>query len=302
MAKQDLEHALREALNHDPSIETTRLRITLLEDTVALEGEVSNLHAKARAGAIALALVPFLQVDNSLVVAVNRPPHDSELTRLAQEALAKDPMLTKDLGVRVHDGIASLVGTAETLEEVMRASDILAHIPGIRSIHREAGLREKVRVPETDAFYDVDDQSIISAIALRVGKLEDTLPRRITIRADNGTVFLYGMVPTGCDRLRIEREAFRVAGVHRVHNNLETLDGTTGGNEALERMIRDKLGKKGDDATTGYIGVMVEDDTAFLFGFADYPEGKEQAGKIARETPGIRNVVNDIQMQDKQKA
>lgn len=67
-------------------------------------------------------------------------------------------------------------------------------------------------------------------------------------------------------------------------------------------MIRNKLGKKGDDATTGYIGVMVEDDTAFLFGFADYPEGKEQAGKLARETPGIRNVVNDIQMQDKQKA
>ncbi|HBN09798.1 MAG TPA: hypothetical protein DD435_14475 [Cyanobacteria bacterium UBA8530] len=302
MSRQELEYTLREAFMSDPDVGTARINITMIEGDILLEGEVDNLHAKARAGAIARALAKDCKIDNSLTVAANRPASDSELTRMAQEALAADPRFTKELGVRVQNGIATLVGVAPTLEMLLEAEDLVSRIPGIARIHRDVRYTEAVDVGALDTTYHLDDQSIVNDVAKHLVESDPTMQERVTVRSERGTVFLSGYVLTGCDRLKAERAAYRGRGVRRVHNDLIALDGTTGGNEALETKIRELIGKPGDDATTGFIGVQVEDGTAFLFGTAAKPEGVDEAGRLAASVEGILRVVNEIQPMDRRKA
>ncbi|HEY9765834.1 MAG TPA: BON domain-containing protein [Chroococcales cyanobacterium] len=302
MSRQELEYTLKEAFMSDPDVGTARITITMIEGDILLEGEVDNLHAKARAGAIARSLAKNCHIDNSLTVAANRPPTDAELTKLAQEALAADPRFTKELGVRVLNGIATMLGVAPTMEVLLEAEDLVARLPGIARIHRDVRFTDSVDVGALDTTYHLDDQSIIDEVAKHLVSIEPGIQERVTVRSERGTVYLSGYVLNGCDRLKVVRAAYQARGVHRVHNDLVALDGTTGGNEALETKIRALIGKPCDDATTGYIGVQVVDDTAFLFGTAEKPEGVEEAGRLAASVEGIRHVVNEIEPMDRQKA
>lgn len=300
MGREDLAYAIREALAQDPEIRSPRLRVSWLEDAIVLSGEVDNLEVKNHAEQVARRLAPQFNIDNSLTVAMNRPRSDLELTRLAQEVLAADPDIPQDLGVKVENGIALIMGSSQDLASIQRAEHLLAKLPGIRGVHRQATHLDRILIADT--AYDLDDQSVLDEIAKRLGKLDPPLDRRVTVRVNNGVAHLYGEVLSSCDRIKAEREAYRVPTIRRVFNRLDVYDGTITPDENAQAHIRARIGKPCDDATTGYIGVMVEGNTAYLYGVAEKPEGRDQAEHLARKEPGIQFVVNDIKVMDRQKA
>lgn len=307
----DLRQALLDAFARDPAVGSPGITVTFLEDAVALSGEVSSLRAKEEAENLARQIVPGLTIDNSLVITGNRPGNDQELTACAEAALFDAGL---DLGVRVQNGIAHLQGSVESLDMRQRAERLVSGVPGIRGVlaedavimgrqqivvepeYRQMG---KFRIPPEGPQVVVgrDDITITNEIEERLAT-EMEVPRadEIHVYTHNGTVSLDGWVKTAEEAAQARLLAQRVSGVKSVENRLVAMDGSTGGDEALNQELRRIFGKKGDEVSPVDVLSVVVKQVAYLWGQVDTPEQRIKAEQLAQTVPGITRVINNLQV------
>lgn len=307
----DLRQALLDAYARDPKIGSPSINVTFLEDAVALTGEVASLRAKEEAEHLTRQMVPGLSIDNSLVITNNRPENDQTLTQQAQAALDAAGL---NLGVRVLRGLAHLQGSPDSLAVRNEAHRVVAGVPGIRDIRDEEATIKgqqqvevepayrqegKFRVPPEAPQVVVgrDDLTITNAIEERLAN-DMTVPRADEIRVwtHNGTVTLDGWVKTMDEAAQAVHLAERVSGVKSVQNRLISLDGSTGGDEALNQEIRRAMGIKGDEVSPVDVLSAVVQQVAYLWGDVDTPEQRLKAEELAKAVPGISKVVNHLRV------
>lgn len=307
----DLRQALLDAFARDPRIGSPNISVTFLEDTVALTGEVSSLRAKEKAEHLTRQIVPGLGVDNSLVITGNRLDDDQTLGEKAQQALFEAGF---DLGVRVLNGLASLQGQVESLAKRDEAHRIVARIPGLREVRDDEAVvmdQEAIEIfPEkqqvgklelpvegTQLIVDRDDATITNEVEEALAT-EMSTPRadEIHVQVQNGVVTLDGWVKTVEEAAQARLLAQRVSGVKSVRNRVITLDGATGGDEALNQEIRRAFGAKGDPISPVDIQSAVVKQVAYLWGEVDTPEQRIGAERLAQAIPGITKVINHVQV------
>jgi osmotically-inducible protein OsmY len=307
----DLKQALLDAYARDPKISSPNISVTFLEDAVALTGEVGSLGAKEEAENLARQIVPGLSIDNSLVITNNRPADDQGLTTCAEKALFDAGL---DLGVRVRQGVAYLQGSVESLAVRQRAQRIVSGIPGIRDVHAEEAviMGQQQIVVEPEFRQEGKFKIAPEAPQVVVGRDDITITNEIeellanampTPRADeihtwthNGTVTLDGWVKTAEEAAQARILAQRVSGVKSVQNRLVAIDGSTGGDDALNQEIRRAFGAKGDEVSPVDVLSVVVKEVAYLWGQVDTPEQRLRAGKLAEAVPGIARVINNVQV------
>ena len=308
----DLRQTLLDAYAREPKVGSPSITVTFLEDTVALTGEVSSLRAKEEVENLTRQIVPGLAIDNSLVITGNRPGSDQELTACAEKALFDAGF--DDLGVQVRDGIAYLQGSAESLDMRKRAHRIIAKIPGIRDVHTEEAVimgqqqiavepeyrqMGKFKIPPESPQVVVgrDDITITNEIEELLANDMD-VPRadEIHVLTRNGTVSLDGWVKTAEEAAQARLLAQRVSGVKSVQNRLISMDGSTGGDEALNQEIRRVLGTKGDEVSPVDVLSVVVKQVAYLWGEVDTPEQRIKAEQLAQTVPGLERVINNVQV------
>ncbi len=307
----DLRQALLDAYARDPKVGSPNINVTFLEDKVALTGEVATLGAKEEAENLARQIVPGLDVDNSLVITGNRPANDATLAEQATQAL-RDAGI--DLGVKVRDGAAQLLGSAANLDARNHAHRIVSRVPGIRSVRDEQAPIMGQQKIEVEPEYRQEGKFRVPPEAPQVvvgrdditltNEIEELLATQMTYpRADevhvwthNGTVALDGWVKTAEEAVQAQILAERVSGVKSVQNRLVATDGSTGGDDALNQEIRRAFGKKGDEVSPVDALSVVVQQTAYLWGQVDTPEQRLKAQQLAEQVPGILRVNNNIQV------
>lgn len=311
----DLRQALLDAFARDPKIGSPNITVTFLEDTLALSGEVSTLQAKEEAENLARQIVPGLPIDNSLVISSNRPDDDQELTACAQKALADAGLR---LGVKVLRGIAHLQGSVESLAVRNQAHQVVSRIPGIRAVRDEDApvmdqqqveveppyrIEGKFKIPPEapQVIVEKDDATITNEVEERLAT-EMTTPRADEIRVwtQNGVVTLDGWVKTAEEAAQARLQAQKVSGVKSVRNRLVAMDGSTGGDDALNQEVRRALDTctpvKGGKVSPADVQSVVVKQVAYLWGEADTPEQRLMAEELAKQVPGILKVINNIQV------
>jgi osmotically-inducible protein OsmY len=120
----------------------------------------------------------------------------------------------------------------------------------------------------------------------------------VQAHVQNGNVTLTGTVNTYSDKMAADRKAHRVDHVKGVDNEIQVAGGETN-----DQQLRDKLSKQLTYYMVGYgttafdnINVGVKNGVVTLSGTVYGPYDKDSAVSIVENTPGVRDVVDDLQV------
>jgi osmotically-inducible protein OsmY len=219
---RELRISVADAISRDRALDRLHLKVTAVDGTVTLAGQVPDLNLHREAIRLAAGRRGVLEIRDELTLDTGDPPDRTVylriLARTAQHRDLREPTLT----MAVRDGVAIPAGQVGTIGRLLFLEELLAGIKGVRRVNLGA-----VRV-ETEIGRDADDKVLHDAIlALLRNPLVFPVSGRIQVDVVAGEVTLSGEVPRLIDRMEAEFVAGLVGGVSRVENLLE-IDPTHG--------------------------------------------------------------------------
>lgn len=164
----------------------------------------------------------------------------------------------------------------------------------------EAG-RSDARPEKQDGLAVALNDLWITAVAkARLLRSEEVPGMSIDVDARDGVVTLFGMVPSPSAQAAAELEVVKMDGVHRVENLLEIVpephqEATRTHDRALERVLRERLVAQPEIAEPE-LDVAVCNGIARLRGQVENADEHRVAVQIVRETDGVRDVVDQLQI------
>lgn len=296
----------------DVDVDTTDGRVTL-------HGAVASADEKARAEQVAKAVEGVREVRNLLEV---DPAHaearetaavsDEALRERVEEALKGDPAL-RDGGVEVEsveNGVVVLGGEARSLSVARRALEDARAVEGVRRVENRIESPEELSDTETwrEQGYDqaayarsaARDAWITSATKMRLLASEGLPAFDVNVDTRDAVVTLFGTVGSEEAKRQAEAEARKVEGVREVRNELQIVPASEAESvartddqleDAIERQLEDspRLGEADID-------VEVENAVARLKGSVPSGSDRVSALAIARQTLGVRKVIDDLRV------
>jgi hyperosmotically inducible protein len=128
-------------------------------------------------------------------------------------------------------------------------------------------------------------------------KLKNKRFSGVQVAVQSGVVHLTGTVPLYADKQDAEKNVGKVKNVTSVINDIQVQAG-----ETTDQQLADKIGKQLAYDRVGYgnafnaITVSVNNGVVTLGGHALGPVAKESALNLAKRTPGVKNVIDKIQV------
>jgi osmotically-inducible protein OsmY len=215
---------------------------------------------------------------------------DLELLIEVQNSIKWEPLLnTAEIGVTCMEGLVTLTGVVDKYAKKMEAGKAAMNVPGVKAVADEIlvkfGSRGKRDDPEI---------AISAAKALKWNRQVLNDKTKVNVLVQDGWVTLNGRV-----KWNYEREA--------AHNVLHSLPGIRGVTNCITiRTGVDKMVEKGsvEAAIARHasicdedITVDVLDNTVILTGTVGSIYQKNKAAEVAWNTPGVRDVNNNLRVQ-----
>jgi osmotically-inducible protein OsmY len=210
---------------------------------------------------------------------------NQELQRDVENAIQWEPLMhAAEIGVTAKDGVVSLTGVVDSYAKKLEAEHAAKSVIGVKA------LVEKIEVKFHGSWTKTNAE--IANDVLSVLKNNWSLPKdKVTVKVEDGWVTLEGELPWNYQRESAKRSLNYLAGVRGVtnaikikpesHNTIERLD--------IEEALRRSL-----TIDTSDITVSVSGTTVTLTGTVNSWYQKEEAGRIAWNTPGIWHVKNEL--------
>jgi hyperosmotically inducible protein len=307
------------ALATTEGVSATDVNVDTIDGRVTLHGTVASEAEKARAEAEARKISGVKEVRNLLQVVPSAKQDrveiaDAEVKNRVEKALRDEPGL-KDSSLKVqsvNDGVVLLSGKASSVDDHLQALQIARGIPGVRRVATEVESPDKLadreiqrREPaEAGARRDIGDTAsdmyITSATKLRLMADSRTPALDINVDTREGTVTLFGIVPTAEAKAAAEEDTRKVSGVRRVVNSLQVVpsarrEEVQAKDDDLEEAVKNSI-KRRDDLRNARIDVDVKNGVARLTGTVPNEEDRLSAAVSARSTPGIRAVEDELRV------
>lgn len=144
----------------------------------------------------------------------------------------------------------------------------------------------------------VDDAVITSKLKADLARDPDTKALDINVDTNDGVVKLSGFVDSTAERAKADVVARNVEGVSEVRNDLQVQGAERSAGQVVDDAqitARIKTALTTNPITKAReINVQTHAGVVQLSGFADSPDAKAEAGKIAEAVSGVRTVQNDI--------
>jgi len=210
---------------------------------------------------------------------------NQELQKDVQNAINWEPLLNAaEIGVTVEDGVVSLTGVVDNYAKKLEAENAAKKVIGVKALVEKI----EVKFPNSWSKTNVDIANEV-LVALRSSWLvpED----KVTVKVEDGWVTLGGEFPWNYQREAAGNAISYLMGVRGVTNRIEIKPDTkdTIEQKDVEYAIARSLSVDGTD-----IKVSVSGTTVTLSGTVDSWYQKDEAGRIAWKTPGIRSVRNEL--------
>lgn len=146
----------------------------------------------------------------------------------------------------------------------------------------------------------VKDSWITSKTKMALVSDKRVKARRIKVETDRGVVTLRGKVDTRDEREAAEQITKKIDGVRSVRNTLEVVPETkrkemNAKDGEITKTIRDRLASD-EQLKAGSIRVRADNGTVTLMGTVPTTQAKDRAVEMARKTPGVRGVRNELQL------
>lgn len=204
-----------------------------------------------------------------------------------QNAIKWEPLLhAAEIGVTAKDGIVTLTGEVNSYAKKLEAEMAAKKVIGVNALVEKI----KVKFPVTWAKTDEEiASSVLSALKSRWDVPKD----KVTIKVEDGWITLEGELPWNYQKDAAKSAINHLSGVKGVTNNIKIKSET---HDAIEkRDVIDAIHRSWsvDDMD---IDVDVSGTTVTLSGTVGSWYQKEEAARIAWNTPGIFHVNNELEV------
>ncbi|OYU79764.1 MAG: ornithine aminotransferase [Flavobacterium sp. BFFFF1] len=210
---------------------------------------------------------------------------NEDLQRDVQQALKFEPLLhAAEIGVTAKDGVITLSGSVDGYFKKTEAENAAKNVTGVKAVV------ENIKIEYPNGFSKNDNE-----IAVEVLKaLQDswTVPNdKVKVKVENGWVTLDGELSWGYQRDAAKSTVNYLMGVKGVTCNImikaEVHDAVE--EKAVERALARHSSINSDDITVKASGTKIT-----LTGNVTSLYQKEQAGRLAWNTPGVWHVENNL--------
>ena len=210
---------------------------------------------------------------------------NQELQTDVENAIKWEPLLNPaEIGVTAKDGVVSLTGVVDSYAKKLEAENAAKKVIGVKA------LVEKIEVKFPSAWTKTNAE--IANEVLTALKLNWSVPKdKVTVKVEDGWVTLGGELAWNYQKEAAKSAVHYLTGVKGVINNIKIKSET---HDAIEQKdVEHAIGRNWavDDSD---IHVKVSGTTVTLTGTVDSWYQKEEAGRIAWNTPGIWHVKNEL--------
>ncbi|WNI37339.1 BON domain-containing protein [Chryseobacterium sp. SG20098] len=211
---------------------------------------------------------------------------NEQLQQDVQEAIKWEPMLhPAEIGVTASDGVVSLTGTVDSIVKKKQAKNAARNVSGVKVLVENI----QVKLPDSKVKTDIEiGAEIISAFTSNVIIPQD----KIKVKVENGWVDLDGELPWDYQREITENAIQFLPGIKGIFNNITINPDTK--DAVSKKKVEEALKRSAVDERE--ITVSVSGTTVTLTGTVHSWQQKEEAGRIAWKTPGIKHLKNKLEV------
>jgi osmotically-inducible protein OsmY len=211
--------------------------------------------------------------------------NNSALQTDVQNAIKWEPLLNAaEIGVIVKDGVVTLTGVVDSYAKKLEAESAAKKVIGVKALVENI----EVKIPNS---WTKTSAEIASEVLVAL-KSNLSVPKdKVTVKVEDGWVSLEGELAWNYQKEAAKNAVNYLTGVKGVTNNIKIKSET---HDAIEKKdVEDAIGRSWsvDDSD---ISVSVSGTTVTLSGMVNSWYQKEEAGRIAWNTPGIWHVKNEL--------
>lgn len=211
--------------------------------------------------------------------------NNAELQKDVQNAIKWEPLLNAaEIGVTAKDGVVSLTGVVDSYAKKMEAENAAKKVIGVKALVEEI----EVKFPSSW----VKSSSDIANEVLTALKSNWSVPKdKVTVKVEDGWVTLEGELPWNYQKEAAKNAVHFLLGVKGVTNNIKIKSES---HDAIEKEdVENAIGRSWS-INDSDIKVSVSGTTVTLSGTVTSWYQKDEAGRIAWNTPGIWHVKNEL--------
>ena len=210
---------------------------------------------------------------------------NQELQTDVQNAIKWEPLLhAAEIGVTAKDGVVSLTGVVDSYAKKVEAENAAKKVIGVKALVEKIEVHFPSEWTKTNA--EIANE-VLSALNANWSVPKD----KVTVKVEDGWVTLEGELPWNYQKEAAKSAVHYLTGVKGVINNIKIKSET---HDAIEKKdVENAIGRSWavDDSD---IQVEVSGTTVTLTGTVDSWYQKDEAGRIAWNTPGIWHVKNEL--------
>jgi len=212
---------------------------------------------------------------------------NQELQTDVQNAIKWEPLLhAAEIGVTAKDGVVSLTGVVDSYAKKMEAENATKKVIGVRA------LVEQIEV-KFHSSWNKSDAEVANEVLTALKSNWSVPKEKISVKVEKGWVTLEGELPWNYQREAAKNAVNYLVGVKGVSNNICIKSET---HDAIEKRDVESAIERNWAIDDSNINVEVSGTTVTLTGTVDSWYHREEAGRIAWNTPGIWHVKNDLQV------
>ena len=210
---------------------------------------------------------------------------NSELQKDVQDAIKWEPLLNAaEIGVTVKDGVVSLTGIVDCYAKKIEAENAAKKVVGVKALVENI----KIKFPNSWLKTDVEVANEVLAALNSNLMIPD---ERLKVSVEEGWVTLEGNLPWNYQRVAAKNAVHLLMGVKGVTNNIKIKSERR---DAIEQIDVENALARSLSLDARDIKVEVKGTTVTLMGTVNSWYQKEEAARIAWNTPGIWFVNNEL--------
>jgi osmotically-inducible protein OsmY len=213
--------------------------------------------------------------------------NNQELQLDVQNAIKWEPLLhAAEIGVTAKDGVVTLTGNVDSYAKKIEAETASKKVIGVRALIENI----EVKFPNSWSKSDVE----VANEVLAALKSNWSVPKdKVTVMVENGWVTLEGELPWNYQKEAAKNTINFLSGVKGVTNNIKIKSES---HDSIEKKDVENAIARSWSVDDSDIKVEVSGSTVTLTGTVDSWYQKEEASRIAWNTPGIWHVKNELEV------
>ena len=207
------------------------------------------------------------------------------LQKEVQDAIKWEPLLhAAEIGVTAKDGVVTLTGNVDSYTKKLEAETAAKNVAGVKAVAANINIH-------FESSFSKNDTEIANEIVSAWAWNWNVPDSKLKIKVENGWVTLEGEVEWNYEKEAAQKSAEKLIGVKGVTNNILIRSSYK---DTVEELAIERAFRRSWSINDNDVIVHVDHNNVKLSGKVSSLYQKEEAGRLAWNTPGVWSVDNEL--------